>query len=116
LPRVLYHGHCHAKALIGTADAMEVLRAVTGGRADEINSGCCGMAGSFGHEVEHYEVAREIGAQRLFPAVSRRGDAAIAVSGFSCRQQIEHHTDAHPRHVVEIVADLLPAEQASPAL
>ena len=116
LPSVLYHGHCHEKAMIGTAAAMEVLRAVTGGRASEIESGCCGMAGSFGHEVEHYDVARATGAQRLFPAVSRRGEATIAVSGFSCRQQIEHHTDARPRHVIEIVASLLSAGRESPAV
>ena len=114
-PSVLYHGHCHEKAMIGTAGAMEVLRAVTGNRAREIDSGCCGMAGSFGHEVEHHDVAKTIGAQRLFPAVSRRGEAIIAASGFSCRQQIEHHTDARPQHVIEIVASLLPSNEESPA-
>jgi len=68
------------------------------------------MAGAFGHEVEHYEVARAIGEQRLFPAVRARGDAAIAVSGFSCRHHIQHHTGAAARHVIEYVADaLIPA-------
>jgi Fe-S oxidoreductase len=65
------------------------------------------MAGAFGHEVEHYDVARAVGEQRLFPAVRARGAAEIAVSGFSCRHQIEHHTDAHARHVIEYVADAL---------
>ena len=105
--RLLYHGHCHQKALIGTADAMAVLKVCTGGAAVEINSGCCGMAGSFGHEVEHYEVARAIGEQRLFPAIRARGDAEIAVSGFSCRQQIEHHTGVPARHLIEYVVDAL---------
>jgi len=104
---VLYHGHCHQKALAGTEDARAVLAACTGGRSREINSGCCGMAGSFGHHVEHNEVARAVGEQRLVPAVRARGAAEVAVSGFSCRHQIEHHTDARPRHFIEIVAAAL---------
>ena len=104
---VLYHGHCHQKALVGTAAAMRVLSAVTGGHAVEINSGCCGMAGSFGHESEHYDIAKAIGQQRLFPAVRDRGEAEIVVSGFSCRCQIEHHTGVRPRHVIELVAEAI---------
>ncbi len=102
-----YHSHCHQKALIGSADAVELLHRMWGDRASEIDSGCCGMAGAFGHEVEHYDVARAIGEQRLFPAVRDRGDAQIAVSGFSCRQQIEHHTGAQAKHVVEYLAEAL---------
>ena len=114
-PPLLYHGHCHQKALTGTGAALRVLGACVCGGATEIDSGCCGMAGSFGHEVEHYDVAKAIGEQRLFPAVRTRGEARIAVSGFSCRQQIEHHTDAQPRHVIEYVADALVDEDAQPA-
>ena len=106
-PPILYHGHCHQKALTGTADVLRLLNTCTHGSASEINSGCCGMAGAFGHEVEHYDVAQAVGEQRLFPAVRARGEAAIAVSGFSCRHHIEHHTGAHPRHVIEYVADAL---------
>jgi FAD/FMN-containing dehydrogenase/Fe-S oxidoreductase len=105
--RLLYHGHCHQKALSGTAEAMEVLSACTGGKAAEIDSGCCGMAGSFGHEVEHYEVARAVAEQRLLPAIRAGGDADIVVSGFSCRQQIEHHAGVRARHLIEIVAEAL---------
>jgi Fe-S oxidoreductase len=104
---VLYHGHCHQKALVGTSAAMAVLKAVSGGRAAEIDSGCCGMAGSFGHEAEHYEIARAIGEEKLFPAVRRRGEAGVAVSGFSCRQQIEHHTGSPVRHWVEYLAEAI---------
>ncbi len=106
-PAVVYHGHCHQKALVGTDDAMAVLNASAANAASEINSGCCGMAGSFGHEVEHYEVSRAIGEQRLFPAIRDRGDAEVVVSGFSCRHQIEHHTGVHPKHVVEYLAEAL---------
>ncbi len=104
---LLYHGHCHQKALWGTADALAVLAALTGGHAAEINSGCCGMAGAFGHEVEHYDVARRIGEERLFPAVRNRPDADIVVSGFSCRHHIRRHTGVRARHVIEYVAALL---------
>ena len=75
--------------------------------AVEINSGCCGMAGSFGHESEHYDIAQAVGEQRLFPAVRDRREAEIAVSGFSCRCQIEHHTGVRPRHVIELVAEAI---------
>ncbi len=104
---IRYHGHCHQKALIGTADANFLLNAPPGFSATEINSGCCGMAGSFGHEAAHYDVARAVGEQRLFPAIRARGDAQIAVSGFSCREQIHHHLGLMPRHVLELVAEAL---------
>ncbi len=104
---LLYHGHCHQKALMGTADANALLAACTHQKATELNTGCCGMAGAFGHEKEHYDVAKAVGEQRLFPAVRARGDAKIAISGFSCRHHIEHHTHSHPRHVIEYVADAL---------
>lgn len=101
--RILYHAHCHQKAMPGSTDAMVALGAVCD--AAEIPSGCCGMAGLFGHEVEHYDVARAIGEQRLFPAVRARGAMRVAVSGFSCREQIAHHTGRRPVHLIEIIAE-----------
>ena len=67
------------------------------------------MAGSFGFEKEHYEVSEKIGSERLFPAVDS-ADAAteVAVTGVSCRQQIEHFTSRKPRHVVEVLRAALP--------
>ena len=104
---ILYHAHCHQKAIVGSADAAALLRRAYGEAFTEINSGCCGMAGSFGHELEHYEIAKAIGEQRLFPAVRKRGDADVAVSGYSCRTQIDHHTGVKPMHVVEYLADAM---------
>ncbi len=114
---LLYHPHCHQKAIVGSADGVALLGHLSRAhsrpalrepaRTFEIDAGCCGMAGSFGHEVEHYEIARAIGEQRLFPAVRDRGNARIAISGFSCRQQIEHHTGVQAKHVVEYLADAL---------
>jgi Fe-S oxidoreductase len=105
--KVLYHAHCHQKALVGSADAVRLMRLAFGGRASEVNSGCCGMAGAFGHEKEHYDVARSMGDQRLFPAIRSEPQARVAVSGFSCREQIRHHTPARPRHLIEYLADAL---------
>jgi Fe-S oxidoreductase len=59
----------------------------------EIDSGCCGMAGSFGYEKEHYEISKKIGSDRLFPAIENVSkDVAIIANGFSCRHQVEHFT------------------------
>jgi FAD/FMN-containing dehydrogenase/Fe-S oxidoreductase len=102
---VLLHAHCHQKALVGTRDTLELVVRAAGGAAREIDSGCCGMAGSFGHDRRHYNVARAIGEQRLLPAVRQRGAAQVVVTGFSCREQITHHTSARPRHALEFLAD-----------
>lgn len=105
--KILYHAHCHQKALVGSGDAVRLMQLAFGGRASEINSGCCGMAGSFGHEKEHYEVAKAIGQQRLFPAICGAPGARVAIEGFSCRQQVAHHTQARPRHLVEYLAEAM---------
>ncbi|MFH0980041.1 MAG: FAD-linked oxidase C-terminal domain-containing protein [Planctomycetota bacterium] len=104
---LLYHGHCHQKALVTTRDANELLRFVYGDQVKEIDSGCCGMAGAFGYEMGHFDVAKAVGEERLFQAVRERGDAQIAVSGFSCRHQIEHHCGVEARHLIEYLAELL---------
>ncbi len=105
---VLLHGHCHQKAHIGTRPSVEALELVPGQTVSEVNSGCCGMAGSFGFEKGHYEISERIGAERLFPAVEGAAAATeIAVTGVSCRQQIEHFTSRTPRHVAEILRDSL---------
>jgi Fe-S oxidoreductase len=107
--KVLFHGHCHQKAHIGSGPSLQALRLVPGLEVAEVNSGCCGMAGSFGFEKEHYDISQKIGSERLFPAVEKAGaDTEIAISGVSCRQQIDHFTHRQPRHVVEVLRDALP--------
>jgi Fe-S oxidoreductase len=104
----LLHGHCHQKALVGTAPTLGVLQGIPGATVREIPSGCCGMAGSFGYEKEHYELSIAIGEQRLFPAVRRAApEAVIVADGISCRQQIAHGTQRQARHLVEVVAEAL---------
>ncbi len=106
--RVLIHGHCHQKALYGTDAMKRVLGQVPGLVVDEVDSGCCGMAGSFGYEKEHYEISQKIGEDRLFPAIrALDGATEIVACGFSCRHQIEHFTGRRARHWVEAVRDQL---------
>ncbi|QBI21488.1 FAD-binding oxidoreductase [Egibacter rhizosphaerae] len=101
--RILYHGHCHQKALVGTR-ASEALLSTLSEHLDVLDAGCCGMAGSFGFEAEHYDLSLTIGEQRLFPAVRAAGpEAAIAANGVSCRQQIAHGTGRTALHPVELL-------------
>ena len=105
---ILFHGHCHQKALIGTSHAVKALNLPPNFHVEEAKTGCCGMAGSFGFEKEHYGISMAIGAQKLFPQVeSKDEDWEIAVMGISCRQQIEHGTDRHPRHLIEVLRDAI---------
>ncbi len=101
---VLFHGHCHQKAEVGTAATVAMLRRIPGADVRELDAGCCGMAGSFGFESEHYEISMRIGEDRLFPAVREAGtDVVVAATGVSCRQQIQHGTDRTAWHPVELV-------------
>ncbi|MQA00187.1 MAG: FAD-binding protein [Dehalococcoidia bacterium] len=106
--RALVHGHCHQKALAGMDETFAVLALVPGLEASLIDSPCCGMAGSFGFEAEHYDISRQMGALRLFPAIEAApDDTEVLITGVSCRQQIGHFTSRRPRHVVELLADAL---------
>ncbi|MEX2599968.1 MAG: heterodisulfide reductase-related iron-sulfur binding cluster, partial [Dehalococcoidia bacterium] len=105
---VQVHGHCHQKAIVGTAPTMKAL-SLAGYQAELIDSACCGMAGTFGFEKEHYEISKAMGSLKLFPAIEAedKKDWDVAVSGISCRQQIGHFTAKRPRHVAEYLADAL---------
>lgn len=104
--RILFHGHCHHKAS-GIQSAVAALNLPPGYQATLINAGCCGMAGSFGFESEHYGLSETIGNDRLFPTLRAHPDADIAVTGVSCRQQIEQFTGRAPRHLAEWLAEEL---------
>ena len=106
--KILVHGHCHQKALVGMGPALEVLRSIEACNVSEIPSGCCGMAGSFGYETEHYDVSMKIGEETLFPTIrDESGEFVVVAEGTSCRQQIEHGTGKRARHLVEVLADAL---------
>ncbi len=98
--RILLHGHCHQKALWGTADTLRLLRAIPDAEVTELNTGCCGVAGSFGYE--HYALSMTIAEDRLLPAIRQNPDAIIAAPGTSCRAQI-HDAGYAAQHPIEIV-------------
>jgi FAD/FMN-containing dehydrogenase/Fe-S oxidoreductase len=101
---VVFHGHCHQKAEAGTAATVALLRRIPGVTVQELDAGCCGMAGSFGYEAEHYDISLRVGEDRLFPAVRAAApDAVIAATGTSCREQIHHGTQRSAWHPVELV-------------
>ncbi len=105
--RVLFHGHCHQKALLGTGPTVAILRAA-GYEVSEVDAGCCGMAGSFGFEKEHYDLSLAIARRKLIPAIEAAGeDVAVAAPGISCRQQIEHLAGRRAKHPAELLWDAL---------
>jgi len=101
--KALLHGHCHQKALVGTAPTGAVLK-WAGYEVSEVDSGCCGMAGSFGFEKEHYDLSIAIGNRRLGPAVkASAADVEVVAPGISCRQQIDHLTGRKAKHPAELL-------------
>ena len=104
----LLHGHCHQKALVGTTHALALLRMIPNADVREIDSGCCGMAGSFGYEAEHYAISQAIGERVLFPAVRALApETEVVAMGTSCRHQIADGTGRRARHLVEVLAEAL---------
>jgi FAD/FMN-containing dehydrogenase/Fe-S oxidoreductase len=102
------HGHCQQKAITTTASTIFVLSYPENYNVEEINSGCCGMAGSFGYEKEHHELSMKIGELVLFPAVREAGEQTlIAAPGTSCRHQIKDGTGRTALHPAEILYNAL---------
>ena len=99
-PQILLHGHCHQKALWGTADTLRLLRTIPGADVQEMNTGCCGVAGSFGYE--HYELSMKIAEDRLLPTIRENAAAIVAAPGTSCRAQI-HDAGFAAQHPIEIL-------------
>ncbi len=106
---ILVHTHCHQKALSEPQAATDCLQIIPGTRVEAIESGCCGMAGSFGYELEHANTARAIGELALLPAVRLAPPETIIVAcGTSCRHQIEIGTGRHAVHPAEVIRAVLP--------
>jgi FAD/FMN-containing dehydrogenase/Fe-S oxidoreductase len=102
------HGHCHQKALASITPTVKALELPANYKVQVIPSGCCGMAGSFGYEEEHFQVSMQIGELVLLPAVrSTPVDTIIAAPGTSCRHQIKDGTGRVALHPIEILADAL---------
>lgn len=101
---ILLHGHCHQKSLWSTDDTLNLLKLMPDTKVEEIDSGCCGVAGSFGYE--HYDISMQIANQRLLPTIEAYPDAIVVAPGTSCRAQISDagHKVWHP---VELIAKAL---------
>ena len=98
------HGHCHQKALSNTSRTFDILNLPKNYKVTIIPSGCCGMAGSFGYEKEHYEISMRIGENSLFPAIRKSDDSVIiSANGTSCRHQIKDGTGRLAQHPVTIL-------------
>ncbi|MFD2823491.1 FAD-binding and (Fe-S)-binding domain-containing protein [Lacinutrix iliipiscaria] len=105
---IKFHGHCHQKALANQWSSFELLNLPENYKVTIIPSGCCGMAGSFGYEKEHYKVSMQIGEQTLFPAIRKSNkDVIIAANGTSCRHQIKDGTQREALHPISIIRHAL---------
>lgn len=105
---IVFHGHCQQKALSSVAPSIKLLSLPANYTVTNIPSGCCGMAGSFGFEKEHYEISQQIGELVLFPAVRKqKDDVLIAAPGTSCRHQVKDGTGRKALHPVEILFEAL---------
>jgi FAD/FMN-containing dehydrogenase/Fe-S oxidoreductase len=105
---VLFHGHCQQKTCFGTESTHQLLRMIPNCTIEEVDSGCCGMAGSFGYEKEHYDLSIEIAELALAPAVrSASPETVISAMGMSCREQILDTTGREALHPIQIVVDAL---------
>ena len=101
--QVKIHAHCHQKALSNQKATFDILNLPVNYQVSIINAGCCGMAGSFGYEKEHYAVSMKAGELRLFPAIRNSENALIAANGTSCRHQIKDGTGVIAQHPVSIL-------------
>ena len=105
--KIYLHNHCHSKVLSGKTTLLKVLNK-WGYKVEVIEAGCCGMAGSFGYELDKYELSMQIGEQRLFPAINKMGgNGNICAPGFSCRHQVHDGTGRKAKHPAELIAEQL---------
>jgi Fe-S oxidoreductase len=103
----LLHGHCHQKALLGVGGSAAALRLVPGLDVQVLDSGCCGMAGSFGFEKEHYDVSVAVANLELLPALAAAPGTRVAAPGTSCRHQIKDLDGRRAWHPLEVLAEAL---------
>jgi len=105
---VLYHGHCQQKSVFGIENTLKMMRMIPNCSVEIIESGCCGMAGSFGYEREHYDLSIQLAEMSLAPAIRAAAtETIICASGTSCREQIRHTTGKTALHPIELFAAAL---------
>jgi Fe-S oxidoreductase len=105
---ILYHGHCQQKSHLGTDSTIQLLSLIPGADIEEIETTCCGMAGAFGYEKEHYQLSLEIAELDLAPKIRNSSPGSIiCASGTSCREQIIHTTHRNALHPLQVFAEAL---------
>ena len=105
---IKFHGHCYQKALTNQRSSFDVLNLPLNYSVSIIPSGCCGMAGSFGYEKDHYDISMIVGEQTLFPAIRKAdADTIISANGTSCRHQIKDGTGRIAKHPITILKEAL---------
>jgi FAD/FMN-containing dehydrogenase/Fe-S oxidoreductase len=102
--KVLFHPHCHQRALVGPKGTVEALKLVSTVDVNVLDAGCCGMAGAFGYEKEHYDISVQIANLALIPALRNDPDARVVATGTSCRHQIRDLTGREALHPLELLA------------
>ena len=102
--RLLFHGHCHQKALVGVKGTVEALKLIPGQDVTALDAGCCGMAGAFGYERGHYDVSVAVANLALVPALAAAPGATVVATGTSCRHQVRDLTGRRAWHPLEVLA------------
>jgi Fe-S oxidoreductase len=111
-PSVALHAHCHQRSMGLAAAARNLLARIPGARVTDLDAGCCGMAGSFGYAKDHYDVSRDIGELKLFPAARALSPPSVLVAaGTSCRHQVAHFTGVEAQHPAMLLRRLLVAHR-----
>jgi Fe-S oxidoreductase len=105
--KCVLHGHCHQKALVGAGGTAAALRLIPGLDVTVLDAGCCGMAGSFGYEKEHYDLSVKIAGLALLPALAAAPESTVAAPGTSCRHQIKDLAGRRALHPLEVLAQQL---------
>jgi Fe-S oxidoreductase len=99
--QILVHGHCHQKSIFGIQEVQAIFSLWPEVHYEEIDSGCCGMAGSFGYESKHYDISKKMAERVLIPAIRSKPDAMVIANGFSCRSQIADFAERKAIHIAE---------------
>jgi Fe-S oxidoreductase len=104
---ILLHGHCHQKAFAAVSPALELLKLIPNANPQLIESSCCGMAGSFGYEVEHIEASKQMAELSLLPTIRKHPNAWVVADGTSCRHQIADGASREAMHIARVLDQLI---------
>lgn len=106
--KLIIQPHCHQQSLLGNNDLKELLNQFKFKNFELLENGCCGMAGSFGYFKDKYKISMDLAKRHLFPKINKsKKNVLVVASGVSCREQVIHGTDATPKHIIEVIAELI---------